>query len=379
MFKRELGISVYPEKFTKQETKKYILLAKKYGFNKMFLSFLQLAGFSLDKGVEDKEFMKNKSIYEEIIKFAKDNNFYVVVDVNSKCLEMTKSSSYDLSYYQDLGIDCLRLDMPLSPIEIAMITQEWNLDIQLNASMNDHILDDVLYCKPIAYKISGCHNFYPLANTGLAWNYFLKCSEKYFKKGVRLSAFIGSETGEVGPWKDKVGPLVTIDNHRCNEIDVQAQELWATGMISDLYIGNQPASESELEKLSQINRYKFQFEILLEDDLSVIEQKTIFDLKHFNRGDINDHFIRSMMGRIIFKNEKGIKKPLDKNHVFNLGDVVIVNETYDNYKYELLIVTEDGFSNFNGTVNLVGKIPKKHHNLIKMVGPWDTFEFKITN
>lgn len=39
-----LGISIYPDRMGIEETKEYIKLASKYGFQRIFTSFLQIKG-----------------------------------------------------------------------------------------------------------------------------------------------------------------------------------------------------------------------------------------------------------------------------------------------------------------------------------------------
>ncbi len=55
--------------------------------------------------------------------------------------------------------------------------------------------------------------------------------------------------------------LCTLEQHRNLPIEVQAKHLWATGLIDDVIIGNAYASEEELEKLGNLNRYMLQLKV----------------------------------------------------------------------------------------------------------------------
>ncbi|MCV5296558.1 MupG family TIM beta-alpha barrel fold protein, partial [Escherichia coli] len=79
-------------------------------------------------------------------------------------------------------------------------------------------------------------------------------SERFKKYGIRTAAFITSHAGDIGPWDINDG-LCTLEQHRNLPIEVQAKHLWATGLIDDVIIGNAYASEEELEKLGNLNRY----------------------------------------------------------------------------------------------------------------------------
>ena len=80
--KRSLGISIYPEHSTVKKDKAYLKLASEYGFTRVFTCLL-----SVNKPKEDivREF-------KEIIEYATDLGYEVILDVAPACLLYTSSS-----------------------------------------------------------------------------------------------------------------------------------------------------------------------------------------------------------------------------------------------------------------------------------------------
>ncbi|ATI73256.1 hypothetical protein CG002_01505 [Mesoplasma florum] len=365
MFKKNLGISVYPEKFTIAETKEYIKEASELGFNKIFLSLLQFPN--------EKEYKKIEDMYLEIIKFSKELGYYVIVDIADVVLQATNSTAEDLSYFKKINVDCVRLDSPLMAKNVADATYN-NLDIQLNMSANDSFIDNILDYRPVIENIYGCHNFYPQYNTGLGWEFFKESSSRYKDKGIHTTAFVGSKKGKFGPQAFEVKELVSVERHRNKPIKTQAKELWASGLISDVIVGNQRASKEELKDLSEINKQIIEFDIDT-FDMSELEKEILFDKKHFARGDFNENYLRSTMPRVIFKPREDIE-PKNKQSFFNKGDIVIINKNDKNYQKELIVILKDDFYDLGDKGNLVARIKKYELDLLDLVKPWDKFLFK---
>ena len=76
----------------------------------------------------------------------------------------------------------------------------------------------------------------------------------------------------IGPWDINDG-LCTLEEHRNLPIEVQAKHLWATGLIDDVIIGNAYASEEELEKLGNLNRYMLQLKVHFVDEATEVEKR----------------------------------------------------------------------------------------------------------
>ena len=311
MMKR-LGLSLYPGDIKKD--KEYLELGKKYEFTRLFMSLLNIEEYSN---------------YKKIIRYAKELGYEVVVDVNQN-LKVS---------FEDLGVDLLRID-------------EGNLNIskeivELNASISQN---------NEGYKYA-CHNFYPLKYTGLNIETFKIINDKLKQENIMIGAFVSSNAkNAMGPWPIHEG-LCTLECHRFLPIDVQVKHLFLLG-VDIVIIANAYATEEELNACHQALTNPNTLHIKTIEN-SIVEEK-IIDEVHYFRQEENDYVIRSTMPRIKYK-----KYPIYKKNSYQLykGDVVIINDEISHYKGELHILLQDMKN--DGRYNLVGKIPKEEHLLLK--------------
>ena len=309
---KRLGLSLYPDDIKKD--KEYLDLGKKYGFTRLFMSLLKVEEYSN---------------YKKIIQYAKQLGYEVVVDVNQ-----------DLNAkFEELGVDLLRID-------------EGNLDVSKEVvELNASVLQD-----NIGYKYA-CHNFYPLKYTGLNIDYFKTLNSELKQNNITIGAFVSSnEKNAIGPWPMSEG-LCTLECHRFLPIDVQVKHLFLLG-IDIVIIANAYASEDELKACQQALENPNTLHIKTIEN-SIIEEKIINE-NHYFRQEQNDYVFRSTLPRIKYK-----KYPIYKKDTYQLykGDVVIINDEIPHYKGELHILLKDMKN--DGRYNLVGKIPKEEHLLLK--------------
>lgn len=365
MFKRQIGISVYPEHFSVEECKQYIKLALKYKFRNVFMSLIHL-------GDNPKKEIMND--YLQVIRYAADLNMYIVLDVVDSTFKMLNISLQELKKFTKLGVSCLRLDSPLLPKDVANSTFQ-GIDIQINISNNDRFIENVVDFQPVLSNLSGCHNFYPLKTSALPINIFYESTLRFVNLGLHTSAFIGSKFGDRGPQESKVSSLVSVEKMRNLPIKNQAKWMFATNLISTVYIGNQFAKEQELIDLSNaMANNKFQFDLEIIKDYSEEEKNIIEFDNHFWRGDVNESFVRSTQPRVFFNKSM---KPNNIKKNLNIGDVCIVNSKNNHYQNELIIIITNNFTELGDTVNYVGKISQNDIELLKIMKGWSKFEFKI--
>lgn len=355
---RKLGISIYPEKASVEENKKYIELASKYGFSRIFTCLLSADGD------------KNKIIseFKEIVDFAKKLDFEIIVDVAPNIFSKFSITYEDLSFFKEIGVTGFRLDEGFDGNTESLLTfNKENLLIELNISAGTCYLDNIMSFCPDTHKLIGCHNFYPKKRTGLSREHFIKSSLIYKKYGLRTAAFINSKVGTFGPWNVSEG-LCTLEEHRNLPINIQAKDLFCSNLIDDVIIANCFASEEELSSLSKLNKNMLTFDVHVEYDLSETENLIAFDELHFYRGDVNEYTIRSTMPRVKYlenaippKNTRDIKR----------GDVFIENSNYLKYKGELHIALKD-FKN-DGNSNIIGHLEENHLRFLDNVKPWEKF------
>ena len=95
-----LGISVYPEKSSKEEIYNYLTLASHYGFTRIFTCLLSVTQ-SADEMMQD---------FTEFMNQAHQLGFEVAVDTNPEVFKKLNASYNNLEPFARMGVDILRLD-----------------------------------------------------------------------------------------------------------------------------------------------------------------------------------------------------------------------------------------------------------------------------
>ncbi|WP_156286400.1 DUF871 domain-containing protein [Oceanivirga salmonicida] len=358
---RRLGISIYPEKTTKDKIFEYLDKTSKIGFSRIFSCLL-----SVDKSKE--EIIKE---FKEINDYAHKKGFEVIVDVSPRVFKDLDISYKDLKFFNEICADGLRLDMGFTGLEEALMTfNEYNLKIEINMSNNVHTLDTIMDYMPNKYNLYGCHNFYPHNYSGLSIEYFKKCTDRFENNGIKTAAFVTSQNdGTFGPWPVTQG-LPTLEMHRNLPIDIQIKHLISLG-IDDIIISNCYPSDEELEKISKIDLNLVSFNAVINDDLDEIENKIILEELHFNRGDISPNMIRSTQPRVKYKGH--YFKPHNTIDI-KRGDIIIESSEYGHYAGEMQIALNDMKN--SGKTNVVGHIVEEEHFLLNTLKPWEKFRIK---
>lgn len=359
---RKLGISIYPEKSTMEQDKAYIDLAAKYGFSRIFTCLL-----SVHKPKE--EIMKD---FKELIHYARERGFEVILDVAPAIFDALGISYDDLGFFAELEASAIRLDVGFDGNKEAMLTfNPYGLGIEINMSNDVAYLDNIMTYEPNAPYLYGCHNFYPQRGTALPFDFFMQCTKRFKDKGIRTAAFVSSQSAQLGPWDINDG-LCTLEEHRNLPVDVQAKHLFATNMIDDVIVGNAYASEAELQAMAQINRYQVEFLVDPVAQISETEVTIIEAEQHFRRGDITHEVIRSTEVRKKYKDADAVCH--DHEETFVRGDVLIGNENFGKYKCELQIALKE---HRDDRKNVVAKIRKEEQILLDFIKPWSKFRLKI--
>lgn len=359
-----LGISIYPYKEKSEETADYIKMAAKYGFERVFTNLLMI-----EEG-EEKQVLQSM---RNAIKVARECGMEVILDLNPAVFEQLKISYQDLSFFQELGVTGIRLDSTFDGLVESLITfDQTGLDMEVNISNDTGYLENVMSYQPNARRIIGCHNFYPQRYTGLDYDYFMKCSKKYKKMGLRTAAFVNSQSADHGPHIYTDG-LCTLEMHRDLSIELQAKHFIAMGLIDDIIIANAYASEEELIALSRLRTDQIEFEVEFEPNTSPLEKEIILENQHFNRGDINSYSIRSTYVKLKYG-----KYDIPENNTaeeVTFADITIGNNSFGQYRGEVNIVKQS-MSNMKHEKNCVAKISKDNQFLINYVKPWTKFRFR---
>lgn len=356
----KLGISIYPERSTFEKDKEYLDLAHKYGFKRVFTSLLQIA--------DDKE--KVLADFKKVVDYANQLEMEVMVDINPALFEQLEISYDDLSFFDEMGADGIRLDIGFTGAEEAKMTRNpYNIKIEINMSSGTNYVDNIMSYSPNTDNLLGSHNFYPHRYSGLGYDHFVACSEKFRKYNLNTMAFVNSQTADFGPWPTQDG-LCSLEDHRDLEIATQVKHLMLTGLIDDISVGNAYASEEELRAMSEAFFASYPtLKVDVADDITEDERICLFDNLHSYRGDCSEYILRSTMTRIYYKD-----KPFPAHNTKDMtrGDVLIDNVGYGQYKGETQIALKEMKN--DGRVNVVGRISDDELFLLDFLKPWSNFK-----
>lgn len=359
---RQLGISIYPEQASIEENKSYLSLAAQYGFTRVFTCLIS--------ATRDKE--KVMKEFQEVTRYGRSLGMEIIVDVSPVVFKGLNLSYDDLTFFEMIGLSGIRLDLGFGGMEESIMTfNPYGLKIELNMSSGTKYLDNILTYHPNKDNIIGSHNFYPHRYTGLSREHFIKCSRQFKDYGIRTAAFVSSREAAFGPWPLNEG-LCTLEEHRSLPIDVQAKDLFHTGLIDDVIIANAFASEEELRILSELNKEILTLSVELTGGISEVERKIVLEEIHFNRGDVSAYMIRSTQSRE--KNKKHYFEATNTKQI-RRGDILIESSLYDRYAGELQIALKDMEN--SGKTNVVGRISEEEVYLIDKIEPWHKFKFCV--
>ncbi len=388
-----LGISVYPDLSTIDEIKNYFKLASKYGVTRVFSSMFSV------KGTNDEIL----NYFEKLIYDAHEKNLKVSLDVNPMFFEKIGAKFNDLSIFNKINVDILRMDLDFG-IEknIELINNPYDIEIEFNTSVK--IAKELIDSGVGGKNFLMCHNFYPQRYTGLKWKKFLDMNEqlKSVSSDIRIGAFISSNSENThGVW-DSICGLPTVEKMRTYDIDLQFRLLKATGKIDDILIGNAYASEKEFNSLYEIIKsdevdlnlkddktFKLlrdhgfvdlskpikKIKIELDDNITQTEKEILFKFfPHVDLGDSSEWIWRDRMPRFVYSNEnKQIVPRISNEKIFDIGSVVIVNDNYKHYAGEVQIVKIPIVN--DGTRNLVGRLCENEFDIIELINDRDIVMF----
>ena len=359
---RKLGLSIYPEKSTKEEIMAYLEKGAKYGFTRIFSCLLSV----------EKSPAEIKAEFLEMNRFAKNLGYEVIVDVSPRVFKELGISYQDLTFFHEIEADGIRLDQGFTGLEESMMTfNPFDLKIEVNMSNNTRTIDTIMDYEPNSYNLIACHNFYPHVYSGLSLEHFENCTKRFKQYGLRTAAFITSqEKGSFGPWPVTDG-LPTLELHRDKNMAAQAKHLIAMGGIDDIIISNCYPSEEELKSVSKMRKDMVSFNVTLRDDTPEIMKIIVLEEMHFNRGDVSGNYLRSTQSRVKFKRSEFVL--FNAPETIRRGDVIIESSLYGHYAGELQIALSDMKN--SGKSNVVGHIDEKEVFILDAIKPWQKFNF----
>ena len=354
MKKKRLGVSLYPEFASQEDNFSCLERAAAHGFDLLFLAFL---------GVNDPaEVVKER--YRPYTKKAKELGFEIFADVNPWVfdklgIQACAFKGLDLSFFSDLQIDAMRLDLGMTDLEEAMLTKnKWGIKVCLNgASTVDHV-GHVIACGGDPDMLVGCHNYYPHRYTGVSLDYFNAGSRFWKDRGLRLQTFVSSNAPDAfGPWPVTEG-LPTLEMHRDLPIGLQTKHYVMMNVPDDILVSNCFATDEELQAMVDANQDRVMFTTRLVDDVPE-SQVARASMNMSVRSDCTSgYLIRTFETRFA----SGATEPFNTVEKIERGDVIIDNDLYGQYAGEVQIALKE--MNNPGNVNVIGHIDEQEQILL---------------
>ncbi len=364
MQKKRLGISLYPEFATQEENFSYLERAAARGFDVLFIALL-----AVKDGPE-----AVLARYRPYMQKAHELGFEIFADVNPMVFEQlgVQASLYkgiDLSFFKELGIDALRLDLGMSDLEEAALSKNREgIKICLNgASTVDHIAH-VLELGGDPSMIVGSHNYYPHRYTGFSLDFYQEATERWAKRGLRLQTFVSSNApGAFGPWPVSEG-LPTLEMHRDLPIGVQMKHFVLMGGATDVLIANCFATDEELDAVVAANTDRVTFSATLAEGAPA-EQVARASMNLSVRPDCTSgYLVRALESRIV----PGEVEPFNTVAI-ERGDILVDNKLYGQYNGEVQIALRPMEN--SGKTNVIGHIDPTEHFLLDYLKGGQSFAF----
>lgn len=385
-----LGVSVYPDIRPLDEIAEYLHLASRYGFTRVFTSMFSVEG-------TPEEVL---AYFRDLDAVAHECGMEISLDINPECMERLGATPADLSVFDEIKADILRMDGAYGEDDnVVMLNNPYGMKIEYNASaLTPETIESLVARGVDKNRILACHNFYPQRYTGFRWDKYREVNARLTKLGIRIGAFVASQAPDThGVWDATCG-LPTVERTRDYPADLAARIIAAAG-ATDVFFGNAYASEEELAAVAEAltpvkpryvrpnqekvvsgwfdpesvlpNQRKVRVEPLY--DITPVEREILFDFfPHLDMGDSSEWIWRTRMPRLFYQDETIAPRRYPLDH-FQPGDVVIVNDNYKHYAGEVQVVLEPIVN--DGTRNLVARVDHEEMTMFDTIGDYDLVVF----
>ena len=369
-----LGVSVYPDLRPLDEIECYLKRASSVGYTRVFSSMFSAPG-------SPREVL---DLFRDLCERAHKCSMQVSLDINPGCMRRLGATPKDLSVFDDIGVDILRMDGAYEQDEnVCMLQNPYGMRIEYNASSLAPKEIEALCRRGVdRSRILSCHNFYPQRYTGFRWDRFREVNERLAPLGIPIGAFVSSHADDAhGVWDASCG-LPTVERLRDAPVGTQARVMCAAG-TTDVFFGNAYATDDELRTVAKALRpYEPHFLneeheravreseyldfrrlmdaqkrvcVRMDPDATEIERSILFDFfPHVDMGDSSEWIWRSRMPRVFYQDAEIAPRAIGREF-FEVGDVLIVNDTYKHYAAEIQVALKplrnDGMRNRIGHIS----------------------------
>lgn len=383
-----LGVSLYPEQEKLEDIDRYLSMASKYGFTKVFTSMFSVQGTK----EEVISYFKN---FSEI---AHKYGMKVSGDCNGEFFGKVGATETDLSVFKEMGIDIIRMDFSfMDKRDAVLINNKEGIAIEMSTAFIA-VIEKAISNGADPKNIYTCHNFYPERYSAPSLDDINEVNNSWKERGIPVAIFVSSqEKGTHGPWPVSDG-LPTIEEHRNLPLEIQVKHCLALGNVNEILIGNAYASEAELKAVSEVmakamvdipemkelgafssfiphgRLTRVPFKIRLEEGLTDVEKEDLFEFGSHSDGDCANYMLRSRWPRFRYAKTSIPPRACSKTH-YTRGDVVIVNDNLKHYRGEVQIVLKD--MEVDGQRNLLGRIVNEELFILDSMGKGDIFTFML--
>lgn len=270
------------------------------------------------------------------------------------------------------GLNALRLDYGISPERIEDCVKKLNIhSFQINASiLSEQEMDEITEIEKAhpewKLAIRGCHNFYPLIETGLDEDYTKKQNKLCAQKGWPVVCCAPCHRNPRGPMKQG---LPTVEAHRF--LPFEEALLESSLLCQEILVGDEGLEEQDFQIVQRVvSRKPLVMHVIPAPDLADEERAILFEVHHF-RPDSNNAVLRSQSSRQMACYAANV--PAKKPRLRTEGTVTIHNENALRYSGELQIARKNLPA--NALCNCAGQIEQR--DLWKLKYGLEGYDFRI--
>jgi hypothetical protein len=351
----EYAIALYPEYGNEKEDIIYLETAKEFKNSEIFLCLFS-----------EESLKKSK----KVINYALKNDFKITADIHLEDFKNYNATYNNLSFFNDLGINTIRLNKGLNGYEEACMTyNEHGIKIEVNISSDSSTVEKIICYSPKKNMLKASHNYYPKDYTGLSEKIYTETNKQTKKYNIPISDFIFSQNGTFSV-KKNCFKTPTLEKHRNMNIITQAKHLLSLELNDKIIIGNCYATKNEIKKLSNLNDSITTFDIIVLDNITQKEKEYLNFPYYTCRGDLSEYTIRTIQAK------KEINNICSPNNTIDIKKgYIFIDNNNSEYTGELSIALKD-IPN-NGKMNVIGKIINEEIFLLNYLKSWKKFNFNI--
>lgn len=359
-------IAVYPAENPESKTKQweqYLTLAEKYGFQEVFSS-IHIPELPLPAQIAS---------VRSLSAMAHKHGMDLCVDIGGAYISEILKDRKALAAVKNCRIDTIRLDYGYKRDQIKQLYKK--LDVKgfvLNASIYSYeeAEKEIQFLQSLSKDIviRGCHNYYPLPETGLDASFAMQQDEVFKKWNIPVIYCIPSMTNPRLPMH---AGLPTIEKHRYAGVSAVMLDLIHNFHCEAVMFADEFFNESEFAEAERILEKKtIAIPVLL--NKASEEEREIILKKHVFRYDSNDSILRSQSSREMASFAKSvIPCSCTRRHI---GDIIILNRNAKRYSGEMQVAEKE--MPRSTMANVIGRIDHHSMELLSYCRYGYTYDFK---